>query len=124
MPGLQVQQAHGLGLDPVIDYLFPIWPTINCFNPERSDNSLVDPSDAFNNYLTAVGQTSEQFTQSGLFFTAQCAPSLPALSLVHLPGQLNTPRMLACWLRHASTMHPCLLASLLYTAAGGPERPP
>ncbi len=71
MPGGQVQRIQSLGIDPIVDYVFPIWPTINCFNPARSDNSQVDPSTSFTNYLTAVQNKAKQFTQSGLFFTAQ-----------------------------------------------------
>ncbi|BDA46654.1 hypothetical protein COCOBI_09-1070 [Coccomyxa sp. Obi] len=72
----QVQRTHSLGIDPIVDYVFPIWPTINCFNPARSDNSQVDPSTSFTNYLLAVQNKAKQFTQSGLFFTAQCKASL------------------------------------------------
>ncbi|CAL8471271.1 g10813 [Coccomyxa elongata] len=72
----QVQRIQSLGIDPIVDYVFPIWPTINCFNPARSDNSQVDPSTSFTNYLTAVQNKAKQFTQSGLFFTAQCKASL------------------------------------------------
>lgn len=68
---LQVERIQSLGIDPIVDYVFPIWPTINCFNPARSDNSQVDPSASFTNYLTAVQNKAKQFTQSGLFFTAQ-----------------------------------------------------
>ena len=69
----QVERIHALGIDPIVDYILPVWPTVNCFNPSRSDNSQVPPSDQFNSYLTAVQMKAAQFTQSGLFFTAQCA---------------------------------------------------
>lgn len=69
-----MQRIQSLGIDPIVDYVFPIWPTINCFNPARSDNSQVVPSASFTSYLTAVQNKAKQFTQSGLFFTAQCAP--------------------------------------------------
>ncbi|EIE18926.1 hypothetical protein COCSUDRAFT_68083 [Coccomyxa subellipsoidea C-169] len=73
---VQVQRIQSLGIDPIVDYVFPIWPTINCFNPARSDNSQVTPSASFTSYLTAVQNKAKQFTQSGLFFTAQCKASL------------------------------------------------
>lgn len=69
-----MQRTQALGIDPIVDYVFPIWPTINCFNPARSDNSQITPSLSFTSYLTAVQNKAKQFTQSGLFFTAQCAP--------------------------------------------------
>jgi hypothetical protein len=89
---LQVQRIQGLGIDPIVDYLIPIWPTINCFNPARSDNSPVIPSQSFVNYLTAIQNKAAQFTQSGLFFTAQCVSSqAPAL---YWTGKSNISMMI------------------------------
>jgi hypothetical protein len=68
---LQVQKAYSLGIDPIVDYFFPIWPSINCFAPERSDNSQVTPSASFAAYLLTVQNKASQFTETGLFFTAQ-----------------------------------------------------
>lgn len=87
---LQVQRIQSLGIDPIVDYVFPIWPTINCFNPARSDNSQVTPSASFTSYLTAVQNKAKQFTQSGLFFTAQCAPGLHKLSSIQFDDALVT----------------------------------
>ncbi len=68
---LQVQQAEALGIDPIVDYIFPIWPSLNCYNPARTDNSSVAPSAGFNAYLNAVQAKADQFITTGLFFTAQ-----------------------------------------------------
>ena len=67
----QVLRVHSLGLDPIVDYVLPIWPSINCFNPTETDNSKVTPSDSFQAYLTAVEEESARHPTSGLFFTAQ-----------------------------------------------------
>ena len=69
---VQVQRIRLLGIDPIVDYILPIWPTIKCFNSARSDNSQVTPSASFTVYLTAIQRKAEHFTTSGLFFTAQC----------------------------------------------------
>ena len=84
---MQVQRIHSLGIDPIVDYILPIWPTINCFNPARSDNSQVVPSASFTAYLTAIQRKAEQFTTSGLFFTAQCVHAQP---LWLLPAKLRS----------------------------------
>ena len=68
---LQVQQSEALGIDPIVDYIFPIWPSLNCFNPARTDNSTITPSAGFTNYYNAVQTKANQFITTGLFFTAQ-----------------------------------------------------
>ena len=68
---VQVQHTEALGIDPIVDYVFPIWPSLNCFNPARTDNSSVTPSQGFTNYLNAVQAKANQFITTGLFFTAQ-----------------------------------------------------
>ena len=68
---LQVQHTEALGIDPIVDYIFPIWPTLNCFNPARTDNSSINPSEGFTDYLNAVEAKANQFITTGLFFTAQ-----------------------------------------------------
>ena len=68
---LQVQQTEALGIDPIVDYIFPIWPSLNCFNPARTDNSSITPSAGFESYYAAVQAKANQFITTGLFFTAQ-----------------------------------------------------
>ena len=68
---MQVQQTEALGIDPIVDYIFPIWPSLNCFNPARTDNSSITPSAGFTSYYNAVQQKANQFITTGLFFTAQ-----------------------------------------------------
>lgn len=68
---VQVQQTEALGIDPIVDYIFPIWPSLNCFNPARTDNSSITPSQGFDDYLDAVQAKANQFITTGLFFTAQ-----------------------------------------------------
>ena len=68
---LQVQQTEALGIDPIVDYIFPIWPSLNCFNPARTDNSSISPSAGFESYYAAVQAKANQFITTGLFFTAQ-----------------------------------------------------
>ncbi len=79
-PGMlaQVQQTEALGIDPIVDYIFPIWPSLNCFNPARTDNSTITPSAGFTNYYNAVQSKANQFITTGLFFTAQCVPASEA----------------------------------------------
>ncbi len=67
----QVQQTETLGIDPIVDYIFPIWPSLNCFNPARTDNSTITPSAGFTSYINAVQSKANQFITTGLFFTAQ-----------------------------------------------------
>lgn len=67
----QVRQTEALGIDPIVDYIFPIWPSLNCFNPARTDNSTITPSAGFTNYYNAVQSKANQFITTGLFFTAQ-----------------------------------------------------
>lgn len=68
---MQVQQTEALGIDPIVDYVFPIWPTLNCFNPARTDNSSIVPSAGFTAYYNAVQAKAAQYITTGLFFTAQ-----------------------------------------------------
>ena len=65
------QPAEGLGLSPLVDYLLPIWPTLNCFSPARSDSSNVTPSAFFTAYLTHLQNIVKTYVNTGLYFTAQ-----------------------------------------------------
>ncbi len=56
-----------------MDYFFPVWPTLNCFSPLRTDNSSAIPSTAFTNYFTQVTNKIAQFSLTGLVFNSQCA---------------------------------------------------
>ena len=80
-------KAQSLGLNPIVDYVLPVWPSINCFNPVETDNSKVEPSDSFQAYLSAVEEESARHPTSGLFFTAQC---------VHLHGPCGMLAVLVC----------------------------
>ena len=44
------------------DYILPVWPTINCHNPARSDSSQAVHSAAFTSHLTAVERKASQFS--------------------------------------------------------------
>ena len=57
----------------LLDYFLPIWPTIGCTTPTRTDGSTVLPSSGFNKYFAAVTAKNNQFAETGLFFTGQCA---------------------------------------------------
>ena len=68
-----VQVPRAEAQSTLLDYFLPIWPTLACFTPTRTDGSTVTPSSGFNKYFAAVTAKSKQFAQTGLFFTGQCA---------------------------------------------------
>ena len=57
-----------------MDYILPVFPSVNCFSPQRTDSSTATPSAAFSNYLTQVTNKIKQFSLTGLVFTMQCGP--------------------------------------------------
>ena len=73
---MQVPQSRAQS-NPLVDYILPIWPSIECFNPARSDTSTITPSSQFSKYLAAVTNKGLQFSTNGLFFTAQYALTPP-----------------------------------------------
>lgn len=32
---MQVQQTEALAIDPIVDCIFPIWPSLKCLNSHR-----------------------------------------------------------------------------------------
>ena len=64
-------------LHPLVDYILPVFPTINCFSPLRTDTSTATPSAAYNGYFNQVNNKIKQNSITGLVFNAQCAPRPP-----------------------------------------------
>ena len=64
-------------LHPLVDYILPVFPTINCFSPLRTDTSTATPSAAYNGYFNQVNNKIKQNSISGLVFYAQCAHRQP-----------------------------------------------
>ena len=106
----QVQQTEALGIDPIVDYIFPIWPSLNCFNPARTDNSTITPSAGFTNYYNAVQSKANQFITTGLFFTAQCGPD-------SLAGRIPSRVARLCRTRPSVQVTPCRGVSHMRTGA-------
>ena len=77
-------------LYPLVDYILPVFPSVNCFSPQRTDSSTATPSAAFSSYLTQVTNKIKQFSLTGLVFTMQYGPRHAAIrslcaELAHCP---------------------------------------
>ena len=94
-PGARAQ------LYPLVDYILPVFPSVNCFSPQRTDSSTATPSAAFTNYVTQVTNKIKQFSLTGLVFTMQCGPR-PANSLTFCAEVAHCSH--ACLCRRPSSM--------------------
>lgn len=101
-PGARAQ------LYPLVDYILPVFPSVNCFSPQRTDSSTATPSAAFSNYLTQVTNKIKQFSLTGLVFTMQCGPQ--PCSLMHCLCRSGSVQKWLSALRPACVVVSALLA--------------